>query len=63
MPSCVGSSAGAGSEVYHVYRHLRRKELTRQKFIEEKALSVSQTSGLLIHTCKHSIVSDLCIVL
>ena len=32
-----GSSAGAGSEVFHVYRHLRRYELTRQQWIEESA--------------------------
>lgn len=33
----IGSSAGAGSEVYHVYRHLRRRELTRQQWIQEQA--------------------------
>ncbi|XP_048508365.1 PRKR-interacting protein 1 homolog isoform X2 [Athalia rosae] len=32
----MGSSAGAGSGEFHVYRHLRRKEYSRQKFIKEK---------------------------
>ncbi|XP_044731326.1 PRKR-interacting protein 1 homolog [Chrysoperla carnea] len=31
----MGSSAGAGSGEFHVYRHLRRKEYARQKFIQE----------------------------
>lgn len=33
----LGSSAGAGSGEFHVYRHLRRKEYARQRFIEEQA--------------------------
>ncbi|XP_066137511.1 PRKR-interacting protein 1 homolog [Euwallacea fornicatus] len=33
----MGSSAGAGSGEFHVYRHLRRKEYARQKYMEEKA--------------------------
>ncbi|CAH1402854.1 unnamed protein product [Nezara viridula] len=32
----MGSSAGAGSGEFHVYRHLRRKEYARQKIIHEK---------------------------
>jgi len=36
----MGSSAGAGSGEFHVYRHLRRKEYARQKFIQEKAHKV-----------------------
>ncbi|KAK6638418.1 hypothetical protein RUM44_008847 [Polyplax serrata] len=33
----MGSSAGAGSGEFHVYRHLRRKEYARQKFIQQKS--------------------------
>jgi hypothetical protein len=36
----MGSSAGAGSGEFHVYRHLRRKEYARQKFIQEKGEKV-----------------------
>ena len=31
----AGSSAGAGSEVFHVYRHLRRRENIRQQWISD----------------------------
>lgn len=37
----MGSSAGAGSGEFHVYRHLRRKEYARQKFIQEKSEKVT----------------------
>lgn len=33
----MGSSAGAGSGEFHVYRHLRRKEYARQKYIQIKS--------------------------
>ncbi|KAJ6649610.1 PRKR-interacting protein 1 like, partial [Pseudolycoriella hygida] len=33
----MGSSAGAGSGEFHVYRHLRRKEYARQKYIQQKS--------------------------
>lgn len=36
----MGSSAGAGSGEFHVYRHLRRKEYARQKHIQLKAEKV-----------------------
>lgn len=34
----MGSSAGAGSGEFHVYRHLRRKEYARQKYIKAKSI-------------------------
>lgn len=35
----MGSSAGAGSGEFHVYRHLRRKEMSRLKEMEEMSIS------------------------
>ncbi|KAH7820408.1 putative Protein of unknown function (DUF1168) [Monocercomonoides exilis] len=35
-----GSSAGAGSEQFHIYRHLRRKEMFRLKQMEIEAKKV-----------------------
>lgn len=35
----MGSSAGAGSGEFHVYRHLRRKEMTRLKEMETSAVN------------------------
>lgn len=34
----MGSSAGAGSGEFHVYRHLRRREYQRQDFLDKMAL-------------------------
>lgn len=37
----MGSSAGAGSGEFHVYRHLRRKEYARQKQIQQQGVRVN----------------------
>lgn len=38
----MGSSAGAGSGEFHVYRHLRRKEYARLKQIQQQGVKVSR---------------------
>lgn len=44
----MGSSAGAGSGEFHVYRHLRRKEYARQKQIQQKSKKVSESQADLL---------------
>lgn len=38
----LGSSAGAGSGEFHVYRHLRRREYQRQDYMDAMAEKVSE---------------------
>lgn len=45
----MGSSAGAGSGEFHVYRHLRRKEYARQKHIQVKAEKVSNFIKIILY--------------
>lgn len=45
----MGSSAGAGSGEFHVYRHLRRKEYARQKHIQQKSKQVSSSQFWCFH--------------
>lgn len=46
----MGSSAGAGSGEFHVYRHLRRKEYARQKQIQQKSLQVRLNISIFRNT-------------
>lgn len=39
----MGSSAGAGSGEFHVYRHLRRKEYARQRYMKAIGEKVQST--------------------
>lgn len=41
MKSVSGSSAGAGSGEFHVYKHARRREYERIALMEDKAKRVS----------------------
>jgi hypothetical protein len=41
MWDSIGSSAGAGSGEFHVYRHLRRREYQRQDYMDAVAEKVS----------------------
>ena len=53
---CVaGSSAGAGSEVFHIYRHLRRKETIRQDFIRSQADKVCVCVCVRACVCEYNI--------
>lgn len=44
----VGSSAGAGSGDFHVYRGVRRREYARQKFLDEVTEKVSTVDDLYV---------------
>ncbi|KRY77217.1 PRKR-interacting protein 1 -like protein [Trichinella pseudospiralis] len=44
----VGSSAGAGSGEYHIYRNIRKKENERLQYIEQQAIKVCYFSVLLV---------------
>lgn len=44
----MGSSAGAGSGEFHVYRHLRRKEYARQKQLQQQSVKVHFVLNIFI---------------
>lgn len=46
MKNVSGSSAGAGSGEFHVYKHSRRREYERIKLMEDKAKKVSVFAAL-----------------
>ncbi|XP_066870171.1 PRKR-interacting protein 1 isoform X2 [Kogia breviceps] len=53
----MGSSAGAGSGEFHVYRHLRRREYQRQDYMDamaEKPLLGPQVSVVLLQLLLNS---------
>ena len=58
--SCVilGSSAGAGSEVFHVYRHLRRHEMTRQQWIDETAKADDKDTAFLMRLAEKKVEAE-----
>lgn len=43
----MGSSAGAGSGEFHVYRHLRRREYQRQDFLDKMAEKLNKDDDYL----------------
>nr|XP_061806184.1 PRKR-interacting protein 1 homolog [Nerophis lumbriciformis] len=43
----MGSSAGAGSGEFHVYRHLRRREYQRQDFLDKMAVKQTKEQAYL----------------
>lgn len=45
MKNVSGSSAGAGSGEFHVYKHARRREYERVKMMEEQAQKVRRRGG------------------
>jgi hypothetical protein len=49
MKNVQGSSAGAGSGEFHVYKQSRRREYERLKIMEDKNRAVSHNSCLYSH--------------
>ena len=56
--SNTGSSAGAGSEVFHVYRHLRRYEMSRQQWIEETAKAEDKDTEFLMRLAEKKVEAE-----
>ncbi|OQV13168.1 putative PRKR-interacting protein 1 [Hypsibius exemplaris] len=54
----MGSSAGAGSGEFHIYRNLRRKEQNRMKFIEDQAKKDSLRTEFEIQAEKNRLLEE-----
>lgn len=52
MKSVSGSSAGAGSGEFHVYKHARRREYERIALMEDKAKRVSYNFQIWLNPLK-----------
>jgi hypothetical protein len=50
MKNVQGSSAGAGSGEFHVYKASRRREYERLKLLEEASAKVSHDEGVVDHS-------------
>lgn len=54
----MGSSAGAGSGEFHVYRHLRRREYQRQDFLDKMAEVMNKEQDYLDKVEENKRVAD-----
>lgn len=59
MKNVQGSSAGAGSGEFHVYKASRRREYERLKMMDEKTQKVSPAVPILVHICT---LSQICLL-
>ncbi|CAO1635990.1 unnamed protein product [Parajaminaea phylloscopi] len=58
IKNVTGSSAGAGSGEFHVYKHARRREYERVKLLEERAEKEQETSSFLIQQAEQAARDD-----
>uniref|UniRef100_A0A8C6TDY9 PRKR interacting protein 1 n=1 Tax=Neogobius melanostomus TaxID=47308 RepID=A0A8C6TDY9_9GOBI len=54
----MGSSAGAGSGEFHVYRHLRRREYQRQDFLDKMSAVYNKNEQYLIKVEENKKAAD-----
>ncbi|CAO1632556.1 unnamed protein product [Sympodiomycopsis kandeliae] len=58
MKNVSGSSAGAGSGEFHVYKHARRREYERIKLMEDQAAKEKDTSAFMISQAQQAAKDD-----